>query len=203
MVYQEAGVTQRGRGRPRGTSHAAILDVARRLFAEHGYAETSLAHIAEAAGISRTTLFSYFPAKSDLIWTEFDENVARLEPEFVASEGPLVDRLAAAIVSAARYPADDHEGLRLRWRLAREDAELRASIGERLESMIQTLIDTAMRREPHADREQVGYVVRALVAVSGGSTEAWAMQRHTDESLDQFVAARLHRFVEALRPLLP
>lgn len=45
---------------------AAILAAATQLFAEHGYDKTSLARVAESAGVSTATLFKQFPHKAKL-----------------------------------------------------------------------------------------------------------------------------------------
>ena len=43
-----------------------ILDVAERLFAERGYSETDTQQIADALGMSKGTVFRYFPTKREL-----------------------------------------------------------------------------------------------------------------------------------------
>jgi AcrR family transcriptional regulator len=43
-----------------------ILDAARRVFAERGFRGTTIADIAEAAGIALGTVYLYFPSKDDL-----------------------------------------------------------------------------------------------------------------------------------------
>ncbi len=52
---------------------AAIVEAATRLFLDAGYAGTSLARVAEAAGVSKATLFKQFPTKAAL----FDAIVTR------------------------------------------------------------------------------------------------------------------------------
>lgn len=54
-----------------------FVDVALRLFQEKGYAQTSMAQIAQAAGGSRANLYLYFNSKSQLVMTRMRE----LEPE--------------------------------------------------------------------------------------------------------------------------
>lgn len=51
----------------------AIVEAATRLFLDAGYAGTSLARVAEAAGVSKATLFKQFPTKAAL----FDAIVTR------------------------------------------------------------------------------------------------------------------------------
>ncbi|WP_407358166.1 TetR/AcrR family transcriptional regulator [Microbacterium sp. LTA6] len=47
-------------------NRAAILDASTALFLEHGYDRTSLARVAENAGVSKATLFKQFPTKAEL-----------------------------------------------------------------------------------------------------------------------------------------
>ncbi len=44
-----------------------IIDAALRLFSEKGYEATTVAEIAEAAGVAKGTFFNYFKAKEDLL----------------------------------------------------------------------------------------------------------------------------------------
>jgi AcrR family transcriptional regulator len=48
------------------TNRVAILDAATGLFLELGYDRTSLARVAESAGVSKATLFKQFPTKAEL-----------------------------------------------------------------------------------------------------------------------------------------
>ncbi|MFL4908998.1 TetR/AcrR family transcriptional regulator [Streptomyces sp. MMS24-I2-30] len=55
------------RERKKQRTHAAISDAAIRLFLEHGFQQVSVAQVAEAAEVSKRTLFAYFPSKEDLV----------------------------------------------------------------------------------------------------------------------------------------
>lgn len=48
------------------SKRAAILEAARQLFIKHGYSGTSMDAIAEAAPVSKPTLYNHFQGKSDL-----------------------------------------------------------------------------------------------------------------------------------------
>ncbi|MER5181525.1 helix-turn-helix domain-containing protein [Streptomyces sp. NPDC002896] len=55
------------RERKKQRTHAAISDAAITLFLEHGFNQVSVAQVAEAAEVSKRTLFAYFPTKEDLV----------------------------------------------------------------------------------------------------------------------------------------
>src|SRR5918998_397380 len=67
------------RERKKLATRAAIHDGAMRLFAEHGFAGTTIDQIAEAADVSRATVFSYFPAKEDIVWGDAPQAIAALD----------------------------------------------------------------------------------------------------------------------------
>src|SRR3712207_6505794 len=59
-----AGLRERKKRATRAALHHAGL----RLFAEQGFAGTTIDQIAEAADVSRATVFAYFPTKEDLVF---------------------------------------------------------------------------------------------------------------------------------------
>jgi AcrR family transcriptional regulator len=72
------GLRTRGRrGADRGSTELAnrelIVNAAQRLFADAGYAATSTAKIAAAAGVPHGLVFYYFPSKRDLLLTVVGE----------------------------------------------------------------------------------------------------------------------------------
>lgn len=115
-------------GRRPSTTRASIVDVALDLFARQGYEATSVDQIAEAAHISRRTLFRYFPGKAAIAWGEFDEQI-ELMLEYltgVPDQTPLRDALADALIEFNTFPASQTEVHRLRMRLLLGVDELQA-----------------------------------------------------------------------------
>lgn len=68
------------------TSRVAVADAALQLFRERGYEETTAAHIAEAAGISRSTFFRQFGSKDDVLFADHDELLQQVEAFLAASD---------------------------------------------------------------------------------------------------------------------
>jgi len=56
----------------------AVFDAAVRLFMERPVAEVSVADIARAAGLARTSLYRYFPTKASIVHRWFDTAIAPL-----------------------------------------------------------------------------------------------------------------------------
>ena len=70
-----AGLRERKKQKTRDT----IIDVALELFAKQGYEHTTIAEIADAAEVSRRTIFTYFPSKEDTLFYDLTEVEEHLE----------------------------------------------------------------------------------------------------------------------------
>src|SRR5438309_1930906 len=70
---QGAGPRPGLRERKKARTRAEIQRHALRLFRRQGYEATTISQIAEAAEVSESTFFRYFPTKEDVVlWDEFD-----------------------------------------------------------------------------------------------------------------------------------
>ncbi|SFC83996.1 transcriptional regulator, TetR family [Nocardioides terrae] len=118
----------RTRGRPVEIDSARLSRIAVELFAERGYDEVSAAEVAATAGVSRRSLFRYFPSKADLVWHGFREGLEMLSVALLDSgDLPPADAVAAAMIAMVeRTPA--LELTRTRLRILAEHREL-MSIG--------------------------------------------------------------------------
>ncbi|WP_316775701.1 TetR family transcriptional regulator [Streptomyces sasae] len=80
----------------------AVSATAIRLFLDRGFDRVSITEIAEAAEISRRTLFAYFPTKEDLVLHRFadhESEAARIVRARAAGQQPL-DALREAMLDA-------------------------------------------------------------------------------------------------------
>ena len=66
------------RERKKAKTREKIVSVALRLFADDGYANTTIARIAEEAEVSPRTVATYFPAKEDIVFYLSDMTKQRL-----------------------------------------------------------------------------------------------------------------------------
>lgn len=82
------------------TRRQGILDAATALFAEHGFAQTSMADVCNRAGLSAGAIYRYFPSKSDLVLAicrgETTETDVATPPDDESAEA-MLDRLIAHV----------------------------------------------------------------------------------------------------------
>ncbi|MFF0815743.1 mycofactocin system transcriptional regulator [Rhodococcus sp. NPDC003318] len=101
--------SEKGRvGRRPSTTPDEISNLAIALFAEHGFDETSVDQIAEAAGIARRTFFRYFPSKNAVPWGNFDTHLAEMRDQLAGLpvDIPLADGLTRALLEFNSFPPD-------------------------------------------------------------------------------------------------
>src|SRR5690242_16043028 len=144
-------------GRPRadprpieGSARDEIVIVATRLFGEQGFAKTTMAQIAEAAGLRQSSLYYYFRRKELILEATFSVNRAPLEfLKRIASEPGtpalrLFRLLRFDVVQLCEDPCDVNEV----WRISLVQPELfvdfwtdRRELHRRVERLVREGID--------------------------------------------------------------
>ncbi|MGN9906600.1 acyl-CoA-like ligand-binding transcription factor [Phytohabitans sp. LJ34] len=156
------------RERKKAKTRAAIQRHALRLFQEKGYAATTVDQIAEAAEISPSTFFRYFPTKEDVVLLD------GWDPMFVASVlaqppemGPVAAIRAAIREVVARMSAEEWEAERGRQELVRMVPELRTRLLQQYVDAIDLLAGAiAERAGLPADDFAVRAMAGAVIGVS-------------------------------------
>jgi AcrR family transcriptional regulator len=96
-------------GRPKGTTKedtlAKMMPVARKLFADKGFASTTFKDIGKELGVSHAALYSYFPSKKELYLATVADAQALLLPhyfEVVESGKNLKESISHILLATAR-----------------------------------------------------------------------------------------------------
>lgn len=157
------GLRERKKRRTRETIAAAAL----RLFAERGFAQTTIADIAEAAEVAPRTFFAYFRSKEDVVFCDYDESFAGLAAR-LRDRPPGESTLDAMRAFIADYIRDHALGAdedRLRKKLARESEAVAAHdrhLRGRFEDMLAEAVGQDLGEPPTALRPKM--VAAAAVA---------------------------------------
>ncbi|MDX3225950.1 TetR/AcrR family transcriptional regulator [Streptomyces sp. ME19-01-6] len=153
------------RERKKIQTRQAIRRAAYRLFEEQGYDATPVDQIAEAADVSPSTVFRYFPTKEDIVLTdEYDPLIVeqlRARP----LDEPPVTSLRHAIVGLIRQYAEDARGeMLIRLTLIRQVPALRGRMSEGLTQTGDMLGEVLAERSGRAtDDLDVRVVVAAVL----------------------------------------
>lgn len=135
------------RERKKARTKAAIQEHALRLFRAQGYSATTVEQIAEAAEISPSTFFRYFPSKEDVVFKdEFDPLIIS---SFLAQPADLtpIQAFRAAVRSVfAHLTDDDLAAARERHRMTLQVPELRAAALDHMVETIRMLSDLVAQR---------------------------------------------------------
>jgi mycofactocin system transcriptional regulator len=115
-------------GRRRSTTPHHITNVAIELFGARGFADVSVDDVAQAAGISRRTLFRYYASKNAIPWGDFDTHLAHLRDllDDVDPRVPLGQALRDALLAFNTFGESETARHRQRMRVILQTAELQA-----------------------------------------------------------------------------
>lgn len=183
------------RERKKQKTKASIQREALRLFKKHGYEETTIEDIAEAAEISPSTFFNYFPTKEDVvIYDEYDPQVFATLMAQSESE-PLSVSIRNLITQLSGVFEADSEDILERAKLSLEVPELRARIWEELERARDLFAEViAKRTGRNAADFEVRVIAMALVAAAFEASITWVQQGGKGNMLDLF-----QRAIDAVR----
>jgi len=166
-------------------TRSAILDAAERVFFERGVSQTSLGHIAAAAGCTRGAIYWHFRGKSDLFMAMRERAFLPQEEFFEAQDilndaDPLAALQRTTIESLARFAADE------RAKRVTTILVLRCEYVGEMEEV------TLCQRE--ADDRMCRNVERALerAAALGQLDPAWTAQRATDACICAYTGLFTH-----------
>jgi mycofactocin system transcriptional regulator len=197
----EEGREEVTRGRRPSTSRVDVARAALELFNRQGYDQTTVDEIAAAVGVSRRTFFRYFETKPDVVWGEFDAELARLADALATAppDEPMMDVLRRVVVSTNRFGAAELGDLRIRMGLTSTVPTLVAHSAVRYTEWCDVIAEFAAGRlggEPGDLGAQT--VARASLGAAMAAFTCWA-RYDTDDlaaALDQAFRALATGFDE-------
>jgi AcrR family transcriptional regulator len=159
------------RERKKLKTRAAIQEHALRLFRERGYDETTVEQIAEAAEVSPSTFFRYFPTKEDVVLYDVLDPVLieafRNQPRDLSPLTAFRRTLTSVYMG---LPPDEMAATEERAALMRSVPELRARMMDEFVRGIGMMMDgladrTGRPRDDFALRVFVGAIVGVMLSV--------------------------------------
>ncbi len=194
LADRPVGLRERKRIKLRRTVQSEAL----RLFQEQGYDATTVEQIADAAEISTTTFYRYFPTKEDVVLDDdYDPLIEQIVAERPPDE-PLVATVLAVVkaVGAAVETDRDQAITRLRLMAAVPALQARQYVEERNNfKLFAGLLAARTGRSP--DDYQLRLTTAVLTAAQFEAARYWA--RH-DGNTD--LAGLLEQAITTVEPLL-
>lgn len=174
------------RERKKAKTRRALQDAALRLIGEHGYEATTVEQIADAADVSPSTFFRYFPTKEDVVLAdEYDPMLLAAIRNQRTDLAPLDATRAALRDAFGMIYSTDRDKLLQRVQLALGVPSIRArlmdGIGAAEKLFAQGLADR-LGREP--DDFDIAITVAAMIAALAAALQRWAADGGTEDLAD-------------------
>jgi AcrR family transcriptional regulator len=192
---------------PAARRRSLIEEGAARLFAERGFAATTVDAIAAAAGVSKPMLYRHFDSKRDLqmrlMERRRDELAAAPLQEYVSSAASPADRAPAMIDAWFAHVESHPDSCRMLFQDALDDPQVR-SLQLELRRR-QRAADVALLRElapglPEAELEPLGEIIRSALS---GLALWWLDRPDTPRSVVVAAILRMTRGLLTTAPLQP
>ncbi|GAB3267309.1 mycofactocin system transcriptional regulator [Kineosporia babensis] len=170
-------------GRPRATSRHNLERIALELFAEQGFDATTVEQIAEQAGVSRRTFFRYFDTKADVLWSDFDAEVASLHRLLAAApaDQPLTEAIRQAVLTANHYGVADVASLRTRMQVIAGVPAIQASSTAHYDNWAGALAAFAAQRLGQQPDDLIPQAIGfSALGVCRAAFDQWVARRDAD-----------------------
>ena len=201
--------SRRKRGRPKDLDKRnAIMEAAKSLFLEEGYAGTSMNHIAQKAGVSKLTLYSHYAHKEDLFRQCVISKCEEYTPDTLYTlddRAPLAPQLSKLGMAFNRMLLSD-EAINL-YRMMAAEARQTGTLGalffatgpQRTLDQFESLLLVAIRRGelqvPHRGRAakhffsllQGDHQIRAVMGERRPTAQE--LRRHVNDAVAVFLKA--------------
>jgi AcrR family transcriptional regulator len=181
-------------GRWQPDAQGRLAKAALELFAERGYEQTTVAEIAQRAGLTKRTFFRYFADKREVLFgagTEFQDLITAAAAAAPPDAAPL-EAVAAGLVAAGAMLEERRAFARQRQAVIAANPELQERELMKLDSVTQAL--TATLRDRGA-----GELEASLAAGAGLSAFHIAFQRWVHGLDERPLPEGIHAAIAGLR----
>jgi AcrR family transcriptional regulator len=167
-------------------SRRRLQDAATELYAERGFAETTVAAVAERAGLTERTFFRHFADKREVLFGNEDDLRDRLvEAVGATSAGSVRDAIMAGLDAVASELQPRREELRRREPIIAAHPELQERELSKLASWTAAL--EAALRARGVDRPAAKLAAAVSIAVFNVAAQRWLAE---DREMDLITLAR-------------
>ncbi|MFD5076148.1 TetR/AcrR family transcriptional regulator [Streptomyces sp. NPDC058371] len=174
------------RERKKMKTRVTIREATYRLIQEQGYDATTVERIAEAAEVSPSTVFRYFPTKEDIVLADEYDPVLEEELRARPADEPWLDSLRHVLRNAVGLGnTDEPEVTRLRTQLMVDVPAVRSRMTESMSVTGRTLsraIGERLGRDP--DSLEVRVFAMSLIGALLEASLYWAEGGHREDFAD-------------------
>jgi AcrR family transcriptional regulator len=165
-------------GRWKPDARARLEEAALALYSEHGFAQTTVAEIAERAGLTERTFFRYFADKREVLFSGAQVLQQQLVSALDNAPSSLspIDAVGTAVEAIAALFEQRRDFARKRQAVISENAELQERERIKLASLASALAD-ALRRRGVTDRP-ASFAAEMGVTVLRIAFERWINEKH-------------------------
>lgn len=181
-------------GRWKPDARARLEKAALALYKEQGFARTTVAEIAERAGLTERTFFRYFTDKREVLFSGGDALLEQLLGALAKAPSSLapIDAVGAAFEGTAGFFEQRKNGARTRQAIIAENAELQERERIKLATLAAALSDGLRRRG-------AGDSAASMAAEIGITIFRVAFQRWLDGTDDRSFAEILRESLNELK----
>lgn len=191
------------RERKKRRTRRAIQEVALDLFERQGFDATTIEQIADAAEISPSTFFNYFPSKEDVVaFDEYDPILFEMLSSRPAGEPPLEKVRHMMLEAAVPLMEQDRELVLQRVRIAFEVPSLRARLWQETDQGLEMLAQVLAGPDGDADDFELRVAVRVIESVAFEAMLEWA-RRDGKPNLRRLVQRAFDLAAAGLRDVRP
>lgn len=163
---------------PAARRRRQLLDVAISVFAAHGYHQTTMNQVAEAAGVTKPVLYQHFASKQELFAEVLRDLGGRLEEAIGKATSTATsprNQVRAGFVAYFRFVTEERDALELLFGAgSREEPEfvriqrsLRASIAEATAALIDV---------EGLDRDDRRFLAQGIVGIAEATSRHWLVE---------------------------